>query len=139
APPGAFHVQVFAKRSPRTLLRYFHILADGEELFTVRSPLAVLPHVEWAINSLIARYLPGYLQFHASVVSLNGAGVVFPGAPGRGKSTLAAGLLMRGGAYLSDEFALLDPQSHLLVPYPKALCIKAGAFETLRGIGFPLH
>src|SRR5690606_19284506 len=64
---------------------------------------------------------------------------VFPGAPGRGKSTLAAGLLMRGAAYLSDEFALLDPQTRLLVPYPKALCIKAGAFETLRRIDFPLH
>jgi hypothetical protein len=72
-------------------------------------------------------------------MSLDGCGVVFPGSPGRGKSTLASGLLLRGWSYLSDEFALLDPRTRLLTPYPKALCIKAGAFETLLGLGFPLN
>ena len=136
--PVAFCVDVIAHRSPRSLRRYYHILGNGEELFAVRQPRSVLPHVEWALNLMIARYLPGFLQCHASVMSRDGVGVVFPGSPGQGKSTLAAALLKRGWDYLSDEFALIDPHTHLLHAYPKALCIKQGSFDTLRRIGLPI-
>jgi len=138
APSDTFHIDVLTKRSWRTGRRYFHILGNGEELFVTRRPDAVLPHVEWALNGLVARYLPGYLQIHAAVMCYNGVGVVFPGSPGQGKSTLAAGLLARGWAYLSDEFALIDPQTQLLTPYPKALCIKEGSFGVVRDMGLPI-
>jgi len=138
APRGAFQVEVIARRSRRTLRRHYHVLADGEPLFTTRREDQVLPHVEWAINNLVARYLPDYFSIHAAVVAWRGAGLVCPGEPGQGKSTLAAALLARGWSYLSDEFALIDPRTRCLVPYPKALCLKAGSFAALQALGLPL-
>jgi HprK-related kinase A len=91
----------------------------------------VLPHLEWAINWQIALYLKKYLQIHASSVELGGKVIVFPGAPGSGKTTLCAGLLTKGAGYFSDEFALIEPGSLKIHPYPKALCIKESAIKLL--------
>ena len=63
--------------------------------------------------------------------------MVFAGASGCGKSTLVAGLLPRGWKYLSDEFALIDPSTLYLRPFPKAVCIKAGAFGIVRRMNLP--
>lgn len=136
--PGAFHIDVIRRRSWRSLRTWYHVYGNGEEHFVVRHPRSVLPHVEWAINLMIARHLPWYLQLHASVVSKEGRGVMFPGSPGQGKSTLAAALLTRGWQYYSDEFALIDPQTRELNAYPKALCIKKGSFDLLERFGLPL-
>jgi hypothetical protein len=97
-----------------------------------------MPHVEWAVNGLIMRFLPHYFQLHASTMSLNGVGVLFAGKPAQGKSTLAAALLKRGWSYLSDEFALIDPHTRIMHPYPKALCIKSGSFRALCELDLPL-
>jgi HprK-related kinase A len=138
ADPGGFDVEVAAVRSPRTLRRHYRILLNGHEQCTVRRTTSILPHVEWAMNVAIARYLPHYYQVHASVMSRDGRGVLMAGSPGQGKTTLAAGLLARGWSYFSDEFALIDPDTRQLEPYPKTLCIKAGSFDTLRRAGLSL-
>jgi len=87
---------------------------------------------------MVATRLSQYLQVHASVVARDGVAVVCPGQPGQGKTTLAAALLSRGWQYLSDEFALFNPETQLLEAYPKALCIKAGSFEMLRRMRLPI-
>jgi HprK-related kinase A len=138
-PRGAFEVEIVATRSPRTFRRYFRVLLNGQEQCILRQRSSILPHVEWALNVAIARYLPGYYQIHAAVMSWRGDGAIMAGCPGQGKSTLAAGLLARGWSYLSDEFALIDPRSRLLMPYPKTLCIKAGSFDVLTRLGLPLE
>lgn len=135
APPDALLVSVSKRRSPRTLRRTFHISVDGEERFVVASRRAVLPHVEWAINGAAVSTLPGYFQIHAAAVVRNGAALILPAGPGSGKSTLAAGLIHRGWSYLSDEFALIDPQTLHACPFPKALCIKHGSFDRIRRLG----
>lgn len=131
-------IEVTPRRSRRTGLRHYHIVANGEEAFTVRRRTRILPHVEAAVNLLIARYLPGYLQIHASVMSRDGLAAVFPGRPTVGKTTLAAALLARGWKYLSDEFALIDPVTRRVVPYPKALSVKSGSFDMLARLGLPI-
>ena len=133
-----FDIEVIAKRSPRSLRRYYHVVANSERLFSMRNENEVLPHVEWAINTMVATRLSQYLQIHASVVARNGVAIVCPGQPGQGKTTLAAALLKQGWSYLSDEFALLDPETQLLEPYPKALCIKAGSFDALGRMRLPI-
>jgi HprK-related kinase A len=132
-------IDVESRWSWRWMRRYSGIFADGRSVNAAYSHLSILPQIEWAINGMIVRHLPGYLQFHASVMSLNGMGAIFAGDPGHGKSTLAAALLMRGWSYLSDEFALIDPNTKQLVAYPKALCIKAGSFDVLHRLGLPIN
>ena len=138
ASANGFRIDVVARRSRRTGLRHFHILAHGEQTATVRRRDRILPHVEGAINLLIARHLPDFLQIHASALSLDGMGAVFPGSPGAGKSTLAAALLAHGWDYATDEFALIDPDDLRLVPYPRALSIKSGSVAALSRLGLPI-
>jgi HprK-related kinase A len=133
-----FQIEVVARRSSRSLRRYYHVAANGESLFAVRNENEILPHVEWAINTMVATRLSQYLQVHSSVVARDGVAIVCPGQPGQGKTTLAAALLSQGWRYLSDEFALFNPETQLLEPYPKALCIKAGSFDMLRRMRLPI-
>src|SRR5436190_17257795 len=49
----------------------------------------------------------GLLVLHGSAVTLNGRAVVFCGASGWGKSTLAAALHRRGHPLLADDFAAI--------------------------------
>ena len=59
------------------------------------------------------------------------------GPNGGGKSTLVAGLMARGWKYLSDEFALINPNTLNAHAFPKAVCVKAGAFGIVRQLGLP--
>ena len=132
----AINLSVHRERSRYTLGRRYVIRGDGERMFSVRKLEEVLPHLEWAVNWRIVKEFHSYLQLHSGVVQRNGAGFVFPASPGSGKTTLCCGLLARGWKYLSDEFALIDPQGNLH-PYPKALCVKEGSFSVVEGLSLP--
>ena len=99
----------------------------------------VLPHLEWYINWQIIHTHHEYVQLHASSIELNGQAMILPGDPGSGKSTLTAGLLARGWSYLCDEFALIDPSTRDVHPYPRALCIKEASFRVVEGLGLQLQ
>jgi HprK-related kinase A len=139
-PPSdaAIRMEVRAgRRSPLGRRRYA-IWGDGEELFTNRRRDEVLPYIEWGINWRVISTRTDYLQLHAATLAFKGQAVVFAGPSGSGKSTLAAGLLSRGWSYLSDEFALIDPETLLVHPFPKALCLKAGAFDVVEHLKLPV-
>lgn len=134
----SFQVEVVARRSRRSLRNYIYVRANGHDQCILRSMKSVLPFIEWTVNALTAKFLPGYLAIHAASMCHAGRGLILAGSPGQGKSTLAAGLLAHGWSYLSDEFALIEPESGHLAAFPKALCIKAGSFEPLRALGLPI-
>ncbi len=111
---------------------------DGEG-FEVRRRYEVLPHLEWTINWHVIRRHNEYAQLHAAALEIDGHALMMPGNPGSGKSTTAAGLLARGWRYLSDEFALIDPSSLEVQPFPRALCIKQPSFSVIDGLRLPLR
>ncbi len=115
-----------------------HILGDGEELFTGRRRAELLPYLEWGINWRVIARRREFLQLHAAVLSHGGRAVLLVGDSGVGKSTLAAGLISRGWEYLSDEFALIHPETLRVHPFPKALCVKKGSFDVVTRLGLPL-
>jgi HprK-related kinase A len=111
---------------------------DGKPLFETCRPSEVFPYLEWGINwRVISRY-GQFIQVHAASMAHEGRGLILAGDSGVGKSTLAAALMARGWQYLSDEFALIDPKTHQMHPFPKALCIKSGSFEIIRRLKLPL-
>lgn len=120
-------------------LRRYMIYGDGEPLFSPRRRDEVLPYLEWGVNWRIIESRREHLQLHAATVSWRGRGVILAANSGSGKSTLTAGMLTRGWKYFSDEFALIDPRTHMLHAYPKALCMKAGSFDAVRALGLPLY
>jgi HprK-related kinase A len=130
-------IEMEVRRSGRSRLgrRRFDIHGDGETIHKNLHAGEVLPHLEWGISWRIVARRSDFLQVHAASMARDGQGVVLAGASGAGKSTLVAGLLARGWNYLCDEFALIKPTTLELHPYPKAVCIKAGAFDVVRRLG----
>jgi len=149
---GDFHKDPLPAGNPRDIVmqvkaicrvlpcrRRYAVLGDGKALWTARGLNEVLPYVEWGINwRVIARY-PEFLQIHAATLARSGGGLMLVAESGLGKSTLAAALFARGWSYLSDEFALIDPDRLVLEPFPKALCIKSGSFALVEGLGLPIR
>jgi hypothetical protein len=69
---------------------------------------------------------------HASAVAVGGRCVVFPGARGSSKSTLAAALAAAGADLVTDDYAPLEQASWLVWPVPYAPGIKRGSWRPLR-------
>lgn len=65
--------------------------------------------------------LNGYLVLHASAIALGSKAYVFTAYSGRGKSSLAGGLVQRGGQFIADDRVVIDTRSdpYLVLPgYP---------------------
>jgi len=131
-------MEVRSRRSGWFGRRSHLVCGDGENLWTARRACEVLPYLEWGINYRVIARRPEFLQLHAATLALGGAGFIFAADSGSGKSTLTAALLACGWKYLSDEFALIEPRSRTLHPFPKALCIKAGSFDLMRRLKLPV-
>jgi len=91
-----------------------------------------LPALEWGINWCIATRANQYLMLHSAVVERYGRAIVFPAWPGHGKTTLCAGLMLRGWRLLSDEFGLVRPLTRTLVPLPRLLPLKNASIGVMR-------
>jgi HprK-related kinase A len=65
-----------------------------------------------------------YLLLHAGAVERDGRALLLTGASGAGKSTLSALLGEAGWRFMGDEFALLNPETGLVHPFPRAISLK---------------
>ena len=131
-------MEIRAQGRSRIGTRRYAIWGDGVRLFKDCRSDEVLPYLEWGINRRVAESRCEYLQLHAASMVRNGKAVILPGGSGAGKSTLAAALVARGWTYFCDEFALVDPLTMCLHPFPKALCVKAGSFSVVEQLPLPL-
>jgi hypothetical protein len=78
----------------------------------------VLRHVRFSVIQALIEARSDLLWFHAGAATSRGRAMVLPGARGRGKSTLVAGLCARGWRYLSDDIVPLSPGSSRVVSFP---------------------
>ena len=106
------------------------VAPDGSELLCDPEPGSA----EWA-TLIPAQALPlaatlrGLEVLHASGVVVGGRAVLFAGAPGAGKSSLAAALLHRGAALLSDDTVALELRDGALIAHPGAALLHLQAAE----------
>ncbi len=105
---------------------------DGAQPFEPLPLAQAFPLLEWGMNWCISSHCHRYLISHAAVVERNGCAIVLPAPPGSGKSTLCALLVGHGWRLLSDELALLEPESGLLVPVPRPVSLKNTSIEVIR-------
>src|SRR5450830_22065 len=87
---------------------------------------------EWMMNWCISSRVNHYLIIHAAVVERGGRAVILPAPPGSGKSTLCAILVNAGWRLLSDELALVDPESGMLIPAPRPISLKNQSIDVVR-------
>lgn len=107
-------------------------------IFDGYEPFTPLPHIqapalfEWGLNWCIANNAHHYLIIHAAVVEKNGYGLLMPGSPGSGKSTLCAALVCQGWRLLSDEMALLSITDGMIYPMPRPISLKNRSIQIIK-------
>ncbi len=129
-----FEVAV-APRSLREkwLSRHASFIIDGETpSFPSFERSLALPMFEWALNWCVFTRPHQYLILHSAVVERHGCAVILPGQPGAGKSTLCAGLSLRGWRLLSDEVCVMRPPSIRLIPVPRPIGLKEESINVIR-------
>lgn len=115
---------------PSVAIRGDYVLPGAAPL-----PLALgLLAAEMGMNLQMALGQKKYLLLHAGSVERDGKALILTGHSGAGKSTLAALLGERGWRFMGDEFALLDPESGLLHPFPRAVSLKNQAIALFDGV-----
>jgi HprK-related kinase A len=120
-----FHIEIAPPQGMRRWYRpqvqfYFDGIAPFKPLPISQS----YPFFEWGLNWCIATTVHQYLLIHAAVVEKNGHALILSGEPGAGKSTLCAALVNRGWRLLSDEMAVIDPQTQEIIPVVRPVSLK---------------
>lgn len=122
---------------PSGLRRWFGPQAlfefDGHLPFKPLPADQAFPMLEWGMNWCISSHCHRYLMIHSAVVERAGGALLLPAPPGSGKSTLCASLVHAGWRLLSDELALLDPGSGMVVPVPRPVSLKNASIGIMRG------
>ena len=88
--------------------------------------------LEWGMNWAISCFAHQYLILHAAVVERHGLALILPAPPGSGKSTLCTGLAFRGWRLLSDELALVRPETGEIVALARPISLKNESIEVIR-------
>jgi HprK-related kinase A len=88
--------------------------------------------LEWGMNWCVSLHANEYLKLHAAAISIGETAVIMPGIPGAGKSTLCAGLALRGWRILSDEHAMIPPGTTEVVPLCRPVSLKNESIEVIR-------
>ena len=128
-----FDIEVLPGKGPRRWWRpQARFLLDGVESFFPLPAEQAAPMFEWGLNWCIASRALGYLVMHAGLLAQQGRGLMMPGFPGAGKSTLCASLcLLEGWQLLSDELAILDPGTGLMRPHPRPISLKNTSIDVV--------
>ena len=128
-----FHVSVDHVRGLRRWLRpKLHFGVDGDSPFAPLPGNQGLPMLEWGMNWCVTGTCHQYLILHAAVLERHGRALVMPAPSGSGKSTLCAALLFSGWRLLSDELAIIDPATGMLIPLPRAVSLKNASIEVIQ-------
>jgi hypothetical protein len=99
---------------------------DGTMLHRA-TPAGAVGHLLWHLNRMAIAHAGAGIVLHAGGAVVDGVPVLVPAPMESGKSTLVAGLLRAGAAYLSDEAVAVD-DTGALHPYPKALSLDPGSW-----------
>lgn len=80
--------------------------------------------LEWGMNWTVATQEFSQVIVHAGVLAFGDQAIMFPAPPGSGKSTLTLWLAFHQWRLLSDEMALLEPNSLQVTPFVRPICLK---------------
>jgi HprK-related kinase A len=134
--PCEFTVRLEAEKPWRRWVRP-SVAIQGDYMLPGAVPMALshgLLAAEMGMNLQMALGQKRYLLLHAASVERDGKALLITGESGAGKSTLAALLGENGWRLMGDEFALLDPATGMLHPFPRAVSLKNGAIAEIEAI-----
>ena len=136
AESGHFDIRVLASRGIRRWIRpQANLIVNGERPFLPLPGDLAGALFEWTINYCVGREAHRFVAMHAAVVERNGRALIVSGESGAGKSTLCAALVLDGWRLLSDEFALIDPDTGMLSPLPRPVSLKNASIDIIKRRG----
>ncbi|MEX6724513.1 HprK-related kinase A [Parapedomonas caeni] len=107
----------------------------------IHTPMVPLPGsmgllaAEMGMNLQVALGMRRCLLLHASTVERDGLAYIFPAGSGSGKSTLSAALGFSGDwRFMGDEFALIDLDTGLALPFPRPISLKNQSIAVMRAL-----
>jgi HprK-related kinase A len=105
---------------------------DGREPFKPLNQSQAFAMLEWGMNWTVAAHELQHVILHSAVLERNGKAIVFPAPPGSGKSTLTAHLANHGWRLLSDEMALILPNTQTVLPFVRPICLKNQSIDLVK-------
>lgn len=84
---------------------------------------------EMGMNLQLALGERRFLLLHAASVEREGRALILTGESGAGKSTLATLLGEDGWRFMGDEFALVEPATGMIHPFPRPSSLKNASIE----------
>lgn len=135
AEPGDFVDYSVAMQRSGLLQR---IRGQAEFLFDKKSSFDTIPagqayaFLEWGMNWCVSVHTNEYLKLHAAAVSRGTTAIIMPGIPGAGKSTLCAALGLSGWRILSDEHAMIVPNTTEIIPLCRPVSLKNESIAVIR-------
>lgn len=85
--------------------------------------------LEWGMNWVVAMNEMQHAIMHSAVLAKGEEAVIFPAPPGSGKSTLTTYLAFSGWRLLSDEMALFTPNTTVVSPFVRPICLKNASID----------
>lgn len=114
------------------------VRGKAEFLFDKKRPFDAIPSdqayafLEWGMNWCVSLQSNEYLKLHAAVVAREDVAIVMPGVPGAGKSTLCAALGLSGWRILSDEHAMIPPNTTEVIPLCRPVSLKNESIDAIK-------
>lgn len=90
------------------------------------------------VRIVVAEHAVGWVFVHAGAVVWKGRAIVVPGNSFSGKTTLVGELVKQGAAYLSDEYAVLDPDG-MVHAFARDLSVRLVEGSTVSEKSVPVH
>jgi len=96
----------------------------GEQREMTVSDGYVLTYLLWEVSRLMFERTGERVHLHGAALVHDGRALVLAGPSHAGKSTLAAWLTHRGWGYLTDEAALVDPDTLIVSPFWRPINVR---------------
>jgi hypothetical protein len=98
------------------------VQSPAQELYTMLKD-DVVETLERRLHLYLGANTRQVVFVHAGVVQWNGMAILFPGRSYAGKTTLIQALVLAGAAFLSDEYAIVDPNG-MVHPFPRPISLR---------------
>jgi hypothetical protein len=99
---------------------------DGEPRQTTVAEGYVLVYLLWEVSRLMFERTGDRVHLHGAALTCQGRALVLAGRSHAGKSTLAGWLTHRGWGFLTDEAALVEPESLAVLPFWRPIGVRPG-------------
>lgn len=107
----------------------YRLVVDEDPLVPNSNAWHVMSMLQWHLNqAVVAASSARLVLLHAAAAVKDDVTVVLAAPMENGKTTTVTGLVRAGFGYLTDETVAIDPESHRVTAYPKALTIDQGSW-----------